>query len=961
MIGTVISHYSVQEKLGEGGMGVVYRAIDTHLERSVALKFLPEDYVQDPVLRDRFLREARAASALNHPNICTIYEAGEDNGTVFIAMEFLDGVTLKEVVREGPAEQEKLLAIALDVIDALAAAHAAGVVHRDIKPANIFLTNSGRAKILDFGLAKRMGPKRIGRRLPDSETFASSSDESQLTSGLGALGTAAYMSPEQALGTSLDQRTDLFSLGIVLYELATGRAPFRGDTTGKLFLSILQETPDEPRALNPGIPEDLQLIIAKCLEKDRGLRYQQAAEVRADLHRLQLVSGANELASITAADRNSETGVSEVQRRPSGSSWPVRAQPAGSAFLPDKPAAKSQRRGWKVASALGALVIVFALAAAFRLHHRAGALPPQSSIVIADFANTTGDPVFDNTLKTALSVALTQSPFVNVLSDNRVAQTLKLMTLPATARLTPEVARELCRRANAQAYIAGSIDSLGKEYVIGLKALNCQTDEPLGEEQATANVKEQVLNTLGDAAAKLRGKLGESLATVEKFDVPMAQATTSSLEALQAYSIGIRTGVPRTALPYLERAVQIDPNFAQAYASIGSVYFALAELEEARKYDTKAFELRDHANEREKLAITATYYRSVTGELDKAAQIYREWIADYSWNAPAYGSLGIIYALQGDYQAAVDTTRQQLQMLPDNKGPYTNLAYYLMALQRSEEAREIIRQAQARRLDSFIQHNALYNMAFLAGDSRGMAEQQEWFATNPAVENAGLSLASDAEAYGGRLQAARDLTKRAADSAVRADSKENAAIWWENASLREAAFGNFKRARDDAEAGVKLYPESQGVQLEAALAYAMAGNAQRAEEMAENLNDRHPLDTQVQSLWLPAIRAQLALNRGNSGEGIDQLSGALPPIEYGEALFIHQITCLYPTYIRGQAYLAAGKGEDAAAEFQKILDHNGMVSTCWTGALARLGVARANALEARSAQGTDADAARVRS
>jgi eukaryotic-like serine/threonine-protein kinase len=529
--------------------------------------------------------------------------------------------------------------------------------------------------------------------------------------------------------------------------------------------------------------------------------------------------------------------------------------------------------------------------------------------------------------------------------------------------LTPDVARELCLRAGSQAYVAGSIANLGNEYVLGLKAVNCQSGEPLAQEQVTANGKEKVLNALGDAAAKLRGQLGESLATVQKFDVPLAQATTSSLEALQAYSMGVKVSEekgPDAALVYDQRAIQLDPGFAIGYLAVAVDYYTLGEVGRASEHFTKAFELREHASERERLLITGEYFRNVTGELDKAAQADQQLIDNYPRYFSGYPNLGLIYAMQGKYEKAVEVTRQAHQLAPELLAPYANLATFLLALQRLDEARQTIHEARERKLDDWILHNALYGLAFLAADSSATAQEQKWFVDHVAVENAGLSLDSDSDASAGHLSKARERTRQAVDSAVRADSKETGAIWWENAALREAAFGSSGEAKQAAAEGLKLYPASQGVQVQAALAYAMAGDTARAQSLAKDLNQRYPLDTQAQSLWLPAVQAQVALNRKAPAEAIEHLQRASPPIEYGQIFFIPQISCLYPTYIRGQAYLAAGQGKEAAAEFQKILDHSGMVWNCWTGALARLGVARANALQMKASTGADADAARVR-
>jgi DNA-binding winged helix-turn-helix (wHTH) protein/tetratricopeptide (TPR) repeat protein len=610
----------------------------------------------------------------------------------------------------------------------------------------------------------------------------------------------------------------------------------------------------------------------------------------------------------------------------------------------------------------GAIVVFFAaVATGYFAFHSPAKLTEKDTIVLAEFSNSTGDAVFDDTLKTALTVGLDQSPFLNVLSDNKVEATLKLMTRPVNTKLTPDIARELCMRAGSKAYIAGSIANLGNEYVVGLKAVDCQSGEPLAQQQVTANGKEKVLNAVGEAAAKLRAQLGESLPSVRRLDVPLDEATTSSLEALQAYSLGLKAfhdNYAAAALPWDQRAVELDPNFAIAYEDVGVDYLGLGEEESAREYYTKAFELREHASGREKLAISADYYRVVTGEREKAAQTYQEWIASYPRDYRAYLRLGTAYAEMGQYEKAVQTTRESLRLAPDSVGPNANLTNCLLALQRFDEARQMAQRAKARKLDNLVIHDALYALAFIGNDPSAMTEQQRWFAGRPE-ENIWFLLASDTEAYAGHLSKARELTRRSADSAIRADRKENGAIALENSALREAAFGNLNRAKQAAAEGLNLMPTSQGVAVEAALAYAMGGDSARAESLAQNLNKRYPLDTQTQSLWLPAIRAQLALNRKNPTDAVKSLQAA-SAIEFGQILFVANLSCLYPTYKRGEAYLAAGQGKEAAIEFQKILDHGGIVWNCWTGALAHLGVARANALQYRSLQGADANAARVR-
>ncbi len=880
MIGKTFSHYRVVEKLGGGGMGVVYKAEDSRLRRPVALKFVSDELSRDPVALSRFAREAQTASALNHTNICTIYDIGEQDGRSFIAMEYLEGATLQDRLAAGPLGLDTVLRLGIQIADALDAAHTANVIHRDIKPANIFIASRDRVKVLDFGLAKMREPATPHA---DVTTMAG-------TRQGAVMGTAAYMAPEQARGEAVDHRADIWSFGLVLYEMVKGTRPAQA-----------------VRLRVEASPE-LERIVSKCLETERELRYQHAADLRTDLERL------------TRGSDSALTG-RELQPAKARARWPVVA-------------------GAATAITLAAVGYVF-------YPRPASALTDRDTIVLAEFTNTTGDAVFDDTLRQGLAVQLQQSPFLSLVSDDRIGRTLALMQQPPDARLTNDIAKGVCVRTGSAAVLAGSIAPLGSQYVLGLRATNCATGDILADEQAQAPRKEDVLSTLGQMATRFRTRVGESLATVEKHSMPLQDATTSSLDALKAYSTAVtvaRTSSQRSSVAFFERAIEIDPDFAMAHALLGFRYSQLGESSLSRQSILKAYQLRDRVSDGERFFIDTIYDRDVTGNLERERLTLESWARTYPRDSIPQSLLaGYVTRSIGEYALAIEQAGKAMTINSDGGSAptYDAKASAQLNLNRLADAEVTIRQAMERKLESDGSVLVPYFIAFLRGDAEAISRTAAAARSRRSTEDMIAHLEALVLARSGRLQEARRIASGAVEIARRASRHERAAHFVVATAVWEAFYGNTAAARQKAMEATAL-SRGRHVDYAAAFALALSGDVARARQLAGDPEKNFPEDTSVQSLYLPALRALFAIDAHDPSAAIQSLQSASRyDLGTGGLAFYWRFGALYPIYVRGHAYLAARQPAKAVAEFQRIVDHRSIVLVDPMDAMARLQLARA--------------------
>ena len=931
--GTKFGRYEIRSLIGAGGMGEVYLASDTELDRSVAIKILPERLAAEKERLQRFVQEAKAASALNHPNILTIYEIGSSGGSRFIATEFIDGETLRLRMNRGMRVFD-VLDIASQIASALAAAHAAGIVHRDIKPENIMVRRDGYAKVLDFGLAKLTEAK-------NSAADAEAPTRAMVNTDAGTvMGTAYYMSPEQAKGVDVDERTDLWSLGALLYEMTTGHLPFQGETPTETISLILQKEPPPMARYASDVPEELNRIVEKSLTKDRDERYQIAKDLLIDLRHLKRKLEVDAEIDRTlppeiraAVATHSHPGASTAAGSPQTSSISAAQRASSAEYIVNE--IRQHRRGAFAAAALA--VVLVAAASLFYFARRTPALTAKDTVLLTDFVNTTGEAVFDGTLKQALAVQLGQSPYLNIFPDDRINAALRFMGRQSNERITRDIAKEICLRNGIKAMIVGSIANLGSHYVVTLEAVNANEGDSIAREQVEADSKEQVLTGLGKAASQLREKMGESLASIKKFDAPIEEATTSSLEALKAYSQGNEkrlAGHEPESVQFYKKAIEIDPNFAMAYARLGVVISNSGQEELAKEYSQKAYDLRDRVSEHERYYIEEKYASYVTNDRDEAIKVLKSWVESYPNDYIPHNNLAVNYLITGRYDESQSEAREAMRLSPNNATPQGNYVESFVRLGRFDEARQSLEQTLGQDPDRGVYRFYSVTLAFIQGDQDRMNRDMEWLSKDTTQPDY-TDFQSFFAAFNGQWRKSLEFSHRSMDLYLRDDRKENAGEVEAVNAFLESQFGDCKQAKDTVARSLAIQ-RAKTTMGPSALALAICGDP-RAQSMLDELLKQSPKDTGLNFFFTPMIRAAIESNRGNAGAAIEDLQPAMR-FEFGN------MPGIWLNYVRANIYLRGKMGAEAAGEFRKILDHRGIEPISPLYPLSHLGLARASAL-----------------